>query len=141
MSPIIVLDSSPLGAMSHPEPEGVNRDCYDWFKRLLVGQRRVIVPEIADYEIRRELIRAGKARGIRRLNEILAVAEYLPITTEAMRKAAELWAQARNRGAPTADPHARWRCDSRRSGIDAGRTGCNRRNDERRPLDPVRFRS
>ena len=31
---------------------------------------------------------------------------YLPLTTAAMRKAAELWAQARQHGRPTADPHA-----------------------------------
>ena len=31
---------------------------------------------------------------------------YLPLTTAAMRQAAEFWAQARQQGRPTADPHA-----------------------------------
>ena len=106
MSSIIILDTGPLGAVSHPEPEGANRECYEWFKRAVASGRRVIVPEIADYEVRRELIRAGKTRGIRRLDEIVAISEYLPLKTAVMRKAAELWAKARNQGTPTADPHA-----------------------------------
>ena len=31
---------------------------------------------------------------------------YFPITTDVMRRAAQLWADARNRGRPTADPKA-----------------------------------
>ncbi len=63
-----------------------------------------MVPEIADYEIRRELIRAGKLAGIRKLDALKTAIAYLPITTEAMLKAAELWARARQQGRPTADP-------------------------------------
>lgn len=63
-------------------------------------------PEIVDYEVRRELLRAGKVAGIRKLDLLKAQLIYLPITTEAMLKAAELWAEARKRGRPTADPNA-----------------------------------
>ncbi|MBP8108178.1 MAG: hypothetical protein KBG20_20610 [Caldilineaceae bacterium] len=61
-----------------------------------------MIPEIADYEVRRELLRANKSRGILRLDELIVLTEYLPITTEAMRQAAQLWAQARQQGKPTA---------------------------------------
>jgi predicted nucleic acid-binding protein len=62
----------------------------------------VIIPEIADYEVRRELLRANKVRGIARLDELANSIEYLPITTTAMRQAAMFWAQARQQGQPTA---------------------------------------
>ena len=65
----------------------------------------MVVPEIVDYEIRRELIRAGKARGINRLDALIRQTSYLAITTLAMRRAASLWANARQAGRPTAsDP-------------------------------------
>jgi len=63
------------------------------------------VPEIADYEVRRELVRADKTQGIVRLDALIALIEYLPITTEVMRQAAQFWALARQQGKPTAaDP-------------------------------------
>ena len=63
----------------------------------------VYVAEVTDYEVRRELIRAGKVDGVRRLNALQSVTVYLPITTGAMLCAADMWAQARNRGVATAD--------------------------------------
>jgi predicted nucleic acid-binding protein len=64
---------------------------------------RVVIPEITDYELRRELIRADKQPGLKRLDELIETTEYLPIHTVAMRRAAVFWAEARNRGMPTAD--------------------------------------
>ena len=61
-------------------------------------------PEIADYEVRRELLRAGKTRGIERLDALLETFEYLPLSTVVMRDAALLWADVRKRGQPAADP-------------------------------------
>jgi hypothetical protein len=62
----------------------------------------VIDPEIADYEVRRELLRANKTAGIARLDTLKVNARYLPITTEAMLLAAALWARARQEGVATA---------------------------------------
>ena len=73
---------------------------------LLVRGVEVFIPEIADYEVRRELLRAGKTAGVMRLGELQKVFTYLPITTSVMRRAAALWAAARNQGRPTADPKA-----------------------------------
>jgi predicted nucleic acid-binding protein len=67
---------------------------------------RIGIPEIADYEVRRELLRAGKTRGIERLDALLETFEYLPLSTIVMRDAALLWADIRKRGQPTADPKA-----------------------------------
>jgi predicted nucleic acid-binding protein len=48
----------------------------------------------------------GLQESINRLDRLKSVLNYLPINTEVMLKAAELWAEARNRGVPTADPKA-----------------------------------
>ena len=61
-----------------------------------------VVPEIADYEVRRELLRADKQRGLVRLNELCNIFWYLALATTMMREAANLWANARNIGLPTA---------------------------------------
>lgn len=66
----------------------------------------MIVPEIADYEVRRELLRSRRLQGLRRLDELVSRVEYLPLTTAAMRQAAAFWADARQRGQPTADDKA-----------------------------------
>ena len=73
---------------------------------LLLSGYQIIVPEIADYEVRRELLRAGKTRGLARLDLIKNTLDYLPLTTAIMLTAAELWAHARNQGTPTAHPKA-----------------------------------
>jgi predicted nucleic acid-binding protein len=65
----------------------------------------VIVPEITDYELRRELIRIQSHSALANLDAFGAQLEYVALTTDAMRLAAELWAQARSTGQPTApDP-------------------------------------
>lgn len=62
----------------------------------------IIIPEIADFEVRRELLRAEKVKGLYRLDVLNEQLFYLPITTEAMLIAAEFWATARRGGFPTA---------------------------------------
>jgi predicted nucleic acid-binding protein len=64
------------------------------------------VPEIADYEVRRELLRAEKFQGLARLDALATRLEYLPLTTAAMRQAALFWAKARQQGQPTASDEA-----------------------------------
>jgi len=64
------------------------------------------VPEIADYELRRELLRMDKIDGIKRLDALKDILGYIPITTQMMLVAAEFWAQARKKGKPTADDKA-----------------------------------
>jgi len=48
------------------------------------------------------LLRANKVKGLARLDELIDSLEYLPINTEAMRQAAVFWAEARQKGQPTA---------------------------------------
>jgi predicted nucleic acid-binding protein len=103
---VIVLDTGPVGMITNPNASAANRECYQWMESLVLQGAKVWVPEIADYEVRRELLRADKVRGIARLDLLKNSIEYLPLTTPIMLKAAELWAQARRSGMPTADPKA-----------------------------------
>jgi predicted nucleic acid-binding protein len=73
--------------------------------RLTEGER-ILIPEIADYEVRRELLLQEKRSSLRRLDDLKRRLEYLPITTEAMLQAAIFWSYARRHGRPTADAHA-----------------------------------
>jgi predicted nucleic acid-binding protein len=64
----------------------------------------IAIPEIADYEVRRGLILSGADDGIRRLEHLREeLGFYIPISTASMRRAAQLWADARSRGMSTAD--------------------------------------
>jgi len=76
----------------------------DWAAECDDAGHSFYIPEVIDYEIRRELLRADKPQGITKLNALKARLIYLPLTTEAMLLAAELWAQSRRRGQPTGDP-------------------------------------
>jgi len=68
----------------------------------------MIVPAIIYYELKRELLRAGKTLSIRRLDAFIVASpgRYVPIFDEALRLAAELWARAHREGQPTADRKA-----------------------------------
>ncbi|UQA63311.1 PIN domain-containing protein [Polyangium aurulentum] len=106
MSTAIILDAGPLAMVTHrggvPEIDA----CKRWLSGLLARGARVVIPEIADYETRRELLRASKTSSVARLDALATTVEFLPITTAAMRHAAQLWAEARQQGRPTADPKA-----------------------------------
>lgn len=103
---IVLLDSGPLGLATNPRKTLKADQCSAWLESLLVKGVRVLVPEIADYEVRRELLRANKVKGIQRLDLLKQEIGYLPITTEVMLNAAELWAEARKQGQPTAEDRA-----------------------------------
>jgi predicted nucleic acid-binding protein len=103
----IALDATPLSLLCHPDPRiPVVAEINLWLEARLLAGVVVYVPEITDYEVRRELIRAGKRKSLRKLDDLIHQAAYLPLDTATMRRAAELWAQARNRGTPTAPPEA-----------------------------------
>ena len=106
MARIILLDSGPLGLAAHRPSITEVRQCLAWLATLERSGAMVVVPEIADYEVRRELIRAGIVSGIGRLDRLKARFFYLPISTSAMLQAASFWADVRQRGIPTASPDA-----------------------------------
>ena len=107
MSQIVLLDSGPLGMVTNPKATSpLYQECQLWLQSLPLKGYIIVLSEIADYEVRRELIRAGKKAGIKRLDELKSELPYRPITTQVMLMAAQLWADARRRGRPTADATA-----------------------------------
>jgi predicted nucleic acid-binding protein len=106
MSDAVVLDATPLGILCHPRNPPQVMACRQWIADLLAAGRRVIVPEIADYEVRRELIRVKSGVALNHLDQLATRLEYRALTTASIRRAAELWAQARSVGQPTASDHA-----------------------------------
>ncbi|MBK1988046.1 nuclease [Sphaerospermopsis aphanizomenoides BCCUSP55] len=106
MNRLILLDSGPLGMVTNPKAKGLPLACQQWLKRLLARGERFAIPEIADYEVRRELLRANLLKSVHRLDNLKQTLEYIPIQTETMVLAAKLWAEARQTGQPTADAKA-----------------------------------
>lgn len=104
MARLILLDAGPLGLASGPNGKPGGDACRDWLRELVSSGTRIVVPEVADFEVRRELLQIRAVAGIRRLDVLKNRYAYLPITTAAMLRAAEFWAEIR-RGpgaAPTA---------------------------------------
>jgi predicted nucleic acid-binding protein len=106
MSMVILLDAGPLGLITNPRASQEARECNQWLELLALKEIQVKIPEIADYEVRRELLRADKFKGIERLNDLQRYLDYVPLTTQTMLKAAQFWAQVRKQGMPTADDKA-----------------------------------
>jgi hypothetical protein len=99
---LVLLDAGPLGLVTNPKGSDESRRCKAWLAGLVAGGVRVMVPEGADYEVRRNLFRGG----LDRLDKLAHQAGFLPVTTAVWRRAAALWARARNEGFATADDAA-----------------------------------
>ena len=131
----VLLDSGVLAAVTHPRGFP---DIGEWLQDLLHADTVVLVPEIADYELRRELLRAGKQKSIIRLNSLKTNLGFLPIDTSAMLLAAEFWAEARKRGIrpPAIKPWMRRDpCCAGRNGDEANGIGhCDSNDQHRAPL-------
>jgi predicted nucleic acid-binding protein len=103
-----VLDAGILGLLTNPKRSDTGEACAKWLQLMIINTCPILVPEITDYEVRRELLRANKLNGLRRLDSFIAsnAVIYLPIDTAVMRQAALLWAEARQQGRPAADNKA-----------------------------------
>jgi predicted nucleic acid-binding protein len=106
MARLIFLDSGPLWLAASARGKSQADACRTWLWGLWSSGARIFVPEIADYEVRREWEMRGAAAGLGRLDRLKARLVYLPITTRAMLQAARLWALVRRQGMPTAAPEA-----------------------------------
>lgn len=103
MSRVVLLDSGPLGMLARARPIPALKL---WVRNLLQRGSLLAIPEIADYEVRRELLLARLHPSLNALNALQFDLDYLQITISVMQEAASLWAEARQQGVPTADRHA-----------------------------------
>ena len=67
-----VIGATPLRAASHDDTDEADPTLAAnlWVERMLIAGLVVVVPEIMDCEIRRELIRAREEVGLRRLDAL-----------------------------------------------------------------------
>lgn len=104
---IVFIDTGILGLLANPNKQGEAADCEQWLLGLLSKGVSVLTSDICDYEVRRSLIlkslRKSNINSIASLDELKDLMAFLPISNEAMIKAASLWAEARVEGIPTAD--------------------------------------
>ncbi len=106
MTDLYLLDTGPLGLVTNPRDSPDARLCKEWLRATLSARVRVMIPEVADYELRRELIRAGKSQGLARLDSLAGQIGTLPVDLRTWHLAAEMWAESRNEGRATAAPAA-----------------------------------
>lgn len=106
MTRVIVLDTSPVGLLVRSQKVPIAAQCRQWLRSLLDQGEWVVVPAIADYEVRRELERLNASAALRRLDALTAGMEYIDLSTAMLRSAAGLWGALQREGRPTADPHA-----------------------------------
>jgi predicted nucleic acid-binding protein len=97
----VMLDTGPLGRIAYPRR---NSEIMAWVDQLQSAGIIIVLPEIADYELRRNFLLEGLTSSLTRLDQLKSLFYYLPLNTKTMMKAAELWADARRRGRPMADP-------------------------------------
>ncbi|HEX7184497.1 MAG TPA: PIN domain-containing protein [Thermoanaerobaculia bacterium] len=107
----LLLDSNVLARVVRPDIPDNQPIAAAVFGLLDDRSLKPCVPEIIHYELRRKLLHLGYRphQGRRWAREALVLLEdmggawgYLPLTTEAMRLAAEIWAQSRIDGQPGA---------------------------------------
>jgi predicted nucleic acid-binding protein len=105
-SDLVVLDTNVLGYVTHPSGGDVAAACKQWLREVVARGISVAVPEICDFELRRELIRADKVKGMKSLDFIKSQLIWIPVNSAIMLRAANLWAQMRKGGKPTAPAEA-----------------------------------
>lgn len=98
-----MLDSGPLGRLTHADYSR-NREHREWLSSLLDHEIAIFLPEIADYEVRRNLVLENFTGSLANLDALPSLINYVPITTADMRQAAELWAKSRKKGRSVGDP-------------------------------------
>lgn len=103
MSQPVILDSGPLGQISHADPSR-HAEIKAWFDLLVIRDIAVFIPAIVDFEVRRSLILADRTRSLARLDDLQARATLLPITNADLRLAARLCATSRKQGQSVGDP-------------------------------------
>lgn len=95
---IILLDTGVLGKICHKKISDNVIKVLNYLQQQKIGLR---VPEICDYELRRNLLLENLDKSIRKLNKFRRTARLLFFDTNTMIIASEIWADIRKQGNPT----------------------------------------
>jgi hypothetical protein len=101
VSRFILLDTGPLGLACSPRGIPAADQCRAWLAHLETSDALVCIPTIADYGLRRELIRLKASAKLRRLNVLTVRFGRLDIGSAAFDRASEFWADVRRGGQQT----------------------------------------
>jgi predicted nucleic acid-binding protein len=99
---LVFLDTQLIWLIVHPRGGAKTIELNAVFARRLDLGDQLTVAEICDFEARREMLRRGASRQLHNLDAFVAVNRFVSIDSAAMRLAAEIWAQLRRAGRPTA---------------------------------------
>lgn len=93
-----------MGLLLHENKKlSLHNQCSRWLEELLAAGVQIRIPEIIDYEVRRELLRLDKHTSLTRLATLRNLLGMVPLDSATMLRAAVLWADARKQGRVTAD--------------------------------------
>ena len=102
MARLVLLDAGPLGLACTRVGVPDADECRAWLASLRAAGVEVLIPAVAEYEVRREALRAKATARLRDLDDLRTRFDRLAISAEALDRAAEFWALLRNLGMPTA---------------------------------------
>ena len=100
MTGLIILDSAPLGHICNSRNRNDYKKLKDFVKSLSFS---ICVPEIIDYELRRNLELEGLRKSVNLLSQFQRRDQILRLESQDLIEAAELWAWCRRRGKPTTE--------------------------------------
>jgi toxin FitB len=95
----VVLDSTPLGQITHPKSDPQVKL---WLNSLNQPDINLFIPEIIDYELRRQLLLDNRKKSLERLDALIKN-RLIALDRNCLLMACELWAWIRKQGLPTAD--------------------------------------
>lgn len=107
---IIFIDSGVLGLLSNPNKKGKPIECQNWLFSLLSKGIYVVSSDICDYEVRRNLLLESQRKpginSVNQLDELKELIDFLPVETEVLYTAAQIWAKARIQGQQTTNDYS-----------------------------------
>lgn len=91
---IVFLDTGIIGLLSSPRKTGAAAECKQWLYHLLSRSVYVVSSDLCDYEVRRSLLlnqiqNPLATEGINNLDELQDLIEFLSLTKNSMRRAAQ----------------------------------------------------
>ncbi len=98
-----MLDSGPLGRLTHADYSR-NGEIRTWLAALLDRHATVFLPDIADYEVRRNLILENLTGSLANLDALPSLITYVPLATADLRQAAAIWAKSLRTGRTVGEP-------------------------------------
>lgn len=104
---IIFIDTGVLGLLSSPNDRKEVTNCKEWLYSFLAKGVNIVSSDICDYEVRRGIFIGIKSDsrkdGLHNLDNLHNLINFLPVSPMIFRYSAELWAETRRQGLPTAE--------------------------------------